>query len=194
MNGTWVTTGQTLEVKSGPDCKLFHLCLHLQKALSPKRPGLTPSSSLSQKRKKNKFRKRLPRASASQPSRSESPSLIRAPIRRVFLERAIILVEESDGLSSQRLLDKLSEPAASRGGSPPSLPEYNHDILDELSHLLRTSNGHEHACTHLKTRLCTRAGPLYTSLRTDPGVLRRLKNSSMVDYLPKRDFREPHNF
>lgn len=184
MNGTRVTTGQTLEVKSGPDCKLFHLCLRLQKALSPKRQGLTPSSSLSQKRKKNKSRKRLPRASASR-------SLIRAPIRCFFVcffERAITLGEESDGLSSQRLLDKLSEPTASRGGSPPSLPEYNHDILDELSHLLRTSNGHEHACTHFQTRSRTRAGPLYTSLRTDPGVLRRLKNSSMVDYLPKRDF------
>lgn len=66
MNGTWVTTGQTLEVKSGPDCKLFHLCLRLQKAFFAQEPRpLLLLSPLSRKRKKNKFRKRLPRASAS---------------------------------------------------------------------------------------------------------------------------------
>ncbi len=76
-NGTWVTTGQTLEVKSGPDCKLFHLCLRLQKPLFAQepRPPL-PLPPLSQKRKKNKFRKRLPRASASwrEPLPDKSPN------------------------------------------------------------------------------------------------------------------------
>lgn len=153
------------------------------KALSPKRPGLLPPLLRKSERKINSGR-----GFRGPPHHEPVIDKRWFFILFYFLERAITLGEESDGLSSQRLLDKLSEPTASRGGSPPSLPEYNHDILDELSHLLRTSNGHEHACTHLRTRSRTRAGPLYTSLRTDPGVLRRLKNSSMVDYLQKRDF------
>lgn len=39
-------------------------------------------------------------------------------------------------LSSQRLLDKLSEAACSRSRSPQGLPESNRGILDELSQLL----------------------------------------------------------
>lgn len=45
-------------------------------------------------------------------------------------------------LSSQRLLDKLSEAACSRSRSPQGLPESNRDILDELSQLLPISNEH----------------------------------------------------
>jgi len=75
------------------------------------------------------------------------------------------------GLSSPRLLDKLSEAAGSHSRSPPGLPESSHDILDELSQLLpifkwTSERGQTHTHTHTHARTHTRMKLWNTTCRT----------------------------